>query len=336
MEYSNIYFNKSLDDLTYQDIEDFFVENKEEGETIEFKSFHQQSTFDSNIGNVIKGISAFLNSNGGLLIWGAPVGKNLENRKEQIFVGALAPVNILKEKDALINLISNRITPLPIGIKVKILEKENQYLYIFDVQQSLYKPHQYNDRYYVRLDGQSKPAPHYLIEALVKRISYPDVNGFIKFEKLFYSETRYVLNFSVFLVNFSKLQNEENAAFQLVLFPGKILNKGQHIWGEFYSEEYKVLHFGRPVRQNFDVAISEEDLAKFNYKLKISISFGGKYSPAKSSNYTIQLKPKQATEQDKNANDLIIKLEENVLFSDHQEKLGKSKDSFVKDVLGRD
>lgn len=332
MDYAKLFFEKSLNDLTYEDIELFFSVEQEETQNIEFKSFHEQSTFDKNISNVIRGICSFLNSEGGVLIWGAPSGKRTKDRKEEIFVGSLSPVNLLKEKDSLINLISSRITTLPIGISVKILTKGLGHLYIFEIQESSIKPHQYNDRYYIRLDGQSIPAPHYLIEALFKRINYPDINGFIKFERLTENHQFFFLNFSIFLCNFSEYQNEENVSFQLVVFPGKI---SQNDSGQYFSKERSVLHYGRPSRENHNLSISANELAKHNFKIKISLNFGGKHSPAKTSNYTLNLSKAIYTQHDENANKLIESFEENVLFSDYQDRIGKSKDTFVKDILER-
>jgi hypothetical protein len=305
MNYCNIYFKKDLNDLTYTDIKNFFGTEKLENETIEFKSFHPNAAFEKEINNVIIGIDAFLNSEGGILIWGAPKGLKLPNRKELSFVGDLSPLKGFKEKDELINIISGRISPLPIGINVAILEANSEYVYVFEIQPSQYKPHQFSDKYYVRLDGQSKPAPYYLIEALMKKITFPDVAGYIKFERIQRFDHGYNLNFSVFLCNFSKFQNEENASFQLVVFPGNIYPR---LGGAYYSKEHSVLHYGRPYRENHDMFIDMIELDKYDYYVKFSLNFGGKYSPAKSSNYTLNFWQQPSTPKGQNANILIAEL----------------------------
>ena len=73
MDFSELYFGKTLDSLSYQDIEEFFREEKEESNRIEFKSFVAgHSHVDKDIKNVMKGICALLNAEGGILIWVHP------------------------------------------------------------------------------------------------------------------------------------------------------------------------------------------------------------------------------------------------------------------------
>ncbi len=332
MNFAEIYFGKSLLELTYSDVEIFFLVEHTENETLEFKSYSSRETLDNQLNKgVIRGISAFLNSSGGILIWGAPVGSKPDGRQEEIFIGALSNVDTLKGKDSVINIISSRISPLPIGITLQILEHEKKFIYVFEVQPSISKPHQFNERYYIRLDGQSKPAPHYLIEALFKQIKFPEICGYIKFEKVDYdNNANLLLSISVFICNFSPLQNDEEVSFQLVVFPGIFIGYNQ---GTHFSKPINVLHYGNPVRNGFTVKVDTTDYLKSSYKVKFNLSFGGKYSPAKFSTYTLDLT--KVTGNHKNGNVLIESIEENVLFTEHQKKLGKGKDTFIKDILER-
>ena len=102
--------------------------------------------------------------------------------KKKFSGGELHPVYEIIEKDTLINKVSTPINALPIGIQVERFEKENKYVYVFEIQKSNYSPHQYNSRYYTRIDGQSIPAPHYLVEALFRKITYPNIEGYVKIE----------------------------------------------------------------------------------------------------------------------------------------------------------
>ena len=70
MDYCTTCFNKTLANLEYQDIENFFHEPREESTRLEFKSFPQKGDFNKCLEGVIIGICAFLNSEGGILIWG--------------------------------------------------------------------------------------------------------------------------------------------------------------------------------------------------------------------------------------------------------------------------
>jgi predicted HTH transcriptional regulator len=186
--------NKELDNLVYQDIIDFFINEQEESDIIEFKSYSvQYGNFNKNLEGIIRAVCAFLNSAGGIIIWGAPNGETFGNTSKLVFKGELSPVQELKDKDWIINKISDSIIPLPIGINTKILQDGSNYLYIFEIQPSNYKPHQYKNTYFARLDGQTKPAPHYLIEALFKQIKFPNIEGYLKFEKIYVYDNFYCL-----------------------------------------------------------------------------------------------------------------------------------------------
>ena len=339
MNYSKSYFNKNLDELAYQDIVDFFNDEQEESNKIEFKSFAEQhGNFNNKFDGVIRGICAFLNSEGGILIWGAPVGVTLADRKEKIFKGDLSPVNELKEKDALISKISDSITPLPVGLTVRMLEKDNSYVYIFEVQKSDYKPHQFKNTYYARLDGQTKPAPHYFIESLFKQIKYPNIEGFIKPKKISNDGTNLLLDIEIYLFNFTQLQNEEKAFFRLMCPQGiftRSLNQGHdEMFGYdghllIFKNFIDVLHFGAPnlhsERIQFNAHSREIDLI---------LTFGGKKSPLKTSKYKLDLSRMDLNDPN-NPNYLFTEIFENKTNADGQAELGVTKEESLKKLLGR-
>ena len=166
MNFSQTYLGKSLEELTYKDIEEFFIEEQVETETLEFKSGELFKTInefkDSLNKNINRSITAFLNSSGGLLIWGAPREYKKDGTNIKYCKGELYPINISRDKDSLISEITRAISHMPIGIKVKILSSEDgkSHIYIFEVKESQSKPHQSNHRYFIRLDGQTQDAPH--------------------------------------------------------------------------------------------------------------------------------------------------------------------------------
>lgn len=62
----------------------------------------------------------------------------------------------------------------------------------------------------MRIDGQKKPAPHAFIEAMFKKISYPNLTGEIKVTKAFYNgmqRTMYV-KYDFTISNETQYQNE--------------------------------------------------------------------------------------------------------------------------------
>ena len=122
--FSKLYFNKNLEDLVYEDLTTYFIDERIESDKLEFKSYNQKGNSSEKFNGICKSIAAFLNSGGGLLIWGAPSGAKRQVKVKQqvkivkIFIGQLEPIDHILEKDQLINKITDRITPLPSGIRV--------------------------------------------------------------------------------------------------------------------------------------------------------------------------------------------------------------------------
>jgi len=346
MNYSENYFGKNLSDLEYTDIENFFIEEKDESNTIEFKSYSAaHGNLNKNIEGVIRGICAFLNSEGGILIWGAPEGTKIEGRQEKIFVGDLSPVSERKEKDWLINKVSDSITPLPVNITVQSLEKEGAFIYVFEIQKSQYSPHQFKNTYFARLDGQTKPAPHYLVEALFKKITFPRLEGFIKPEKISHDGNNYYLDITIFIFNFTELQNEENVAFRLMCPQGIFAKSQNPDLQQMYTYEghqlvhknlIDVLHFGGPNMHTERIIFGAHDLLyTHENKVDLLLSFGGKYSPLKSSDYKLDLAKIDWNIPDE-PNYLFTEIEENILSSEKQKALNKTREDTLKLVLKRE
>lgn len=331
-------FGKSLTDLTYADIAHFFTTDHGESNTVEFKAYSPTyGNFNQNIRGIIRAICGLLNSDGGIVVWGAPLGTTDPVTNEKKFIGALAPIPDYKEKDWMINKISDNITPLPTGVRVEVLQNSaTENIYIIEVQPSPYKPHQQDNTYFVRLDGQTKPAPHYFIEALFKRISYPNIEGYIKVEKagLIQNPSRYYLTLSVFLFNFSQSQNEEDVKVRLMTVPGSF----QHKIGtdDPYNSVRKIgsLHFGLVQSHTEIIIINPNELQNSNNKVHIMMSYAGKSSPAKSSDYTLDLS-KIDLNVDTNTLQLFEEVEENKLFADRQQQLGTTRESSLLTALGR-
>ncbi len=138
MDYCKSHFGKSISELTIEDIESFFHTERVETDQIEFKSINSVGSINEKFIGINKSVCAFLNSSGGLLFWGAPVGQNIEGKKEKIFKGALTFFNIVLEKDFVVSKISDSIIPLPNNIRIKILEKNKSSLIIIEVGSSEY------------------------------------------------------------------------------------------------------------------------------------------------------------------------------------------------------
>jgi hypothetical protein len=341
--YSHNYFGKDLEELTYSDLTDYFNVEKEESDKIEFKAYHQQyGNFNKNLEGVIRGICAFLNSSGGLLIWGAPLAK--KENDINIFQGELSLVTDLMEKDSLISKISDSITPLPVNVNVKIIENNNLYLYIFEIQQSNYSPHQFKNTYWARLDGQTKPAPHYLIDSLFKKVTYPNIEGFINLDRFGnYNHNKVFLDISIIIINFSELQNEYDVSYRLFCpqaqFEGSVkesISKHYDMQGhQFINKDYiKTLHFGAPDVNSQKLVFNLDELTdQFGSEIDLILIFGGKKSPLKFSEYKLDFSLGKISAVD--PVELFKHRSENVLAVDKQKKLGTTRENLLESILKR-
>ncbi len=182
--YAQTIFAKPLDEITEADLTNYFQQKRDETLNLEFKSYtdkpgdaRSQSAKDAEkIKGVLKTIDAFLNSSGGLLIWGAPEPTEVKRgeKKVKICQGPLAPVPKFFDRDDFINRIAGQISPVPVGVRMHPVPiASGGYVYLFDVPESQNKPHQNDGRYYVRMDTRTDAAPHYLVYALCHQIKTP-------------------------------------------------------------------------------------------------------------------------------------------------------------------
>lgn len=339
--FSTPYFGKPFDALTYQDIEAYFAEAQEESTRIEFKGFSTRyGNLNKNLEGVIRGICAMLNSEGGIVIWGGPIGAKNEEGKE-VFQGALSPVNELKEKDWIINKVSDSITPLPIGIEVRILTKGEKHLYVFEVQQSNYSPHQFKNIYYARLDGQTKPAPHYLIDSLFNKVTYPNIEAYIRFGPLAIRGDDYILNITIGVFNQSPLINEENVNYRIVCPMALFQNfHNPNSYAEFsmgghqliYNNKITQIHYGTPYTHSEIMIIKPNEILNSNNEVTFIMSFGGKKSPHKISKYTLNF-DKLDLRKTENVNYLIENCLLNTTSFEGVDNLGAHNKEVIDDFL---
>lgn len=343
MDYSHNYFGKSLSNLTWKDMENYFVEGKEETETIEFKSFKGKEIQDNHFKGIFSAACALLNANGGIIIWGAPEGVKQAKKKEKSFQGSLNPLPVILEKDAVISKVSGKITPMPEGISVQILKEGSNCICIFEIQKSNYSPHQTDNIYYMRLDGQSVPAPHYFIEAMFRQVKYPNLEGYLILYHAEYGRTGtfYHLYVEALICNWSPLQNETNVHLSLDTDVGGIAGYGFEntdpnppvYWNEGQSVKYKnaidVLHYGSPLSKHIKVEIPTR---QFPIEINLALYFGGKNSPQKVSQYKCRISIPPGVNDPLKCE--ILEMKENIFMHEHPDAL-ISKEEKLRKALGR-
>ena len=333
MDYCKVHFGKMLTQLKYDDLQDYFSTERIETDQLEFKSFSGNVT--ENYSGIIKTICGFLNSKGGLLIWGAPKGEKvkIQGRNEKIFKGEPTPITPLVVKDQCISKCSDSISPLPIGLRLNILSEGNSCICIFEVDESEYSPHQTDNIYYMRMDGQTKPAPHHYVEALFKKIKNPLLEGYLQFDMPFLSSRILKIHFNVLLFNWSPMQNIDEISYRVScdngVFAGPY-SPHHHVndMSEYRAENFKnVLHFGEPA---FGMHTIEVDVSEHK-DITILLSFGGANTPAKSSSYKFALAKMNLFNMEEN----LIERKENLSYKELLDAMGVTRESTLKGFLKR-
>ena len=104
-------FNIDIHELKASDIEQYFKSTPlEESDSLEYKSYaddKQKGNYKGKEEAILKTICGFLNSEGGVIIWGAPESK--KSNSEQKLEKELSPVRGMVNKDSFIAKILNRI-----------------------------------------------------------------------------------------------------------------------------------------------------------------------------------------------------------------------------------
>src|SRR5688572_26774075 len=90
----------TFDAISYSHLETYFNVVRDETNHLEFKSYHSADDFNKNSENLLAPICSFLNSDGGVLIWGSP--KTSKEGKRRFCQGPLSPLNVVIEKDDLL------------------------------------------------------------------------------------------------------------------------------------------------------------------------------------------------------------------------------------------
>lgn len=346
------YFNhrEKISDIIYEDVLEYFVDEKPESDKIEYKSFvDDENEKNKNLKDqkILKSICGFLNSEGGLIIWGAPKGliDPLKNGKK-IFQGNLSMVELSYDKDSFINKVTDSITPAPKGILFHKIEKNKKFVYIIEIPKSEYSPHQFKDIYYMRLDGQTRPAPHHYIEALMRKIRFPNLVGYIKIENYrLVTPDKSELSICVCIYNLSKLQNDYNLSYRLLCSNGKfrgwddvfLLNTNKEIRitdqgriKEAFAQK-EVIHYGEPLLFNSQIEFDRNELYSNGYESEIILFFGAKYSPMRASSYKIKLGPIIP----ENPQNCIKEAKENQYMYEIKEQKGISDRQAISAFLGR-
>jgi hypothetical protein len=296
-------FGKTIDQLTERDLISFFEVPRYENDKLEFKSYrifskNQEKGSKTSKNNeafraVVQTICAFLNTDGGILIWGAPEGK-ISDGSEKAFYGNLTPLELNLEKDQTINKIVGHINPTPNRIRFQAIQlKSQQFVYVFEVSPSDFAPHQVYGTYFMRLDGQSGYAPHQYVDALIKKIKVPRLEMRFHFGEIHRVKDLAFICFSIWIYNSSQLINEKCVHLDLSTY-GQVLQENEEFTGfkgdsKLVTEIANVLHYGAPIRKYFTLLTPYTSTHTIR-RVPIIAKIYGESSPMIISSYTLEVR----------------------------------------------
>jgi hypothetical protein len=215
------------------------------------------------------------------------------------------------------------------------VEVAGGYIYMFDVASSDHSPHQFDNVYYMRLDGQTLPAPHAYVEALFKKIRYPAIEGYLTPPIAYGEDNRDpTLHFHIVFRNQTPLINEENLYCRIFVTGGILVFDRPNEYGREMTQKNitDVVSYGNTIDAFFTVMADESSLKIADHTLSISIWFGGKYSPVRYCEYKFDLHPPLPLNL-KNVMMLIV--ENEYLHERHEKKAEKETHEEFLSRIGR-
>lgn len=173
--YAQEFFQKSLHEITENDISAFINKKIEENLTLEYKGIATLKT----PGDIGKEISAFANSSGGLLIVGLREQK-VDGGRSKIAVGVEWNTEKIYNKEWFSQVMVGNIQPHVNNIDlVSVPSKDGAgNIFIVDVPASAFSPHMSccdDHTYYERIGARSVPMEHYQVDYHFGRRLRPDL-----------------------------------------------------------------------------------------------------------------------------------------------------------------
>ena len=154
-KHSLLRFGKELTDLRLSHVQFLIDEKIDESQTLEYKKPTNNPQKDCD--NIAEVIASFLNTEGGIIVYGVSEIREKEHRYPDKIVWS----SCAKEKFE--NLLLSRVQPWNEKISINRIENENNLqegIFIIEVPKSNNPPHMSNYIYCQRLNYQTKPMEH--------------------------------------------------------------------------------------------------------------------------------------------------------------------------------
>lgn len=148
-------FGKELEQVSFRDVE-FLIENRiDESQNLEYKQ--PTDNLQKDCDYLAKAISGFLNTGGGIIIYGVSERKD----KEHCYPASMKFCDVNKERFE--SLLLNRVQPWEERIRIfRISNGENEQngIFVLEIPESDNPPHMFNFAYYHRLNFQTAHMSH--------------------------------------------------------------------------------------------------------------------------------------------------------------------------------
>ena len=171
MSWTKEILNKPANQLGMSDLMEFFATTPREGLHLEFKSG------EADFNKLRKEVCAFLNTEGGLLILGAP--------RESGDATPRPDFSAIDDAGYVLQQIVHGIVPAPSGLNISQVRSEEGSIFLVDIPQSETPPHQLqgSGQYYVREGAVSRPALHEEVERMFMEHRKPSLDLQIEIER---------------------------------------------------------------------------------------------------------------------------------------------------------
>lgn len=195
----------------------------------------------------------------------------------------------------------------------------------------------------MRMDGHTKPAPHHYIEALFKKLSFPNLEAYLKLDRYIHTDNDAArLYCTIIFRNQSPFQNDYNLQYRVFTSHGHIMpgaaiqvnltQKELAEPGDYSNPEVaNTIYYGNWLHDSFNITLSRTTLHNNGYIIEIRLQFGAKHSPMKLCLYTIKIGERENT----NLQDNIVDMVENRFFNIHESEMTKSDEERLFETLGR-
>lgn len=204
MGFIEAFFKKNAKAVTKQDVEVFISRKIEENLNLDYKDIRAYHDFDE----LSKDVSAFANSEGGLILLGISQERVTEKRKIiKIFPKEITWGNGSLSKEKLEDNLISKIRPR-VDFRIFPIREGNgttKVIFLIDIPQSATPPHMASDnRYYKRLNFRRVPMEHYEVNNFFGRRRKPLLSLLMRIMNVVIENSEYQFTLRFFLQNKGK------------------------------------------------------------------------------------------------------------------------------------